>query len=731
MHRLSSTSTPAAKHVRLNSTNSGWNNLDLAPVVGNTTPSHSTGVNHDVAAATDEAIEKYLNTLRRNLQYKRAEGAVGLEELSDEIQLLESENKVLEMSCAADGRQRSPIVLDSDSLELNNISPGLDVAPFSRDSAVEPVWWGLKKRLNSFSLGRYSVATTRLSVAVGRSDATHSGVFGGRTSDWRRSIESIKIRSSSARENAVSSSDVVNDRIGNFIEFYTIGVDSSIFDGSREPEVDIFQPANALHAYHSTSVPCLIENISEFIFPGGKVPLYLHMGSQAADARTGPEYDQYQLMQFSDSSGNPTYACALIVTEFVSDPCAELVKNLNLVQTQLLAATIITKFFRGIVIFKKSLRYQKKKGSKVDPQLRRFSDYYMKPNKTASPAKSGGVFSSLSDMVYGMLALSKRRGQGQRMRTEGSGVGAELSPMRNREVVARAIDPAHLSRLMDDDSAVSETSSRSVSLSSDHMSEPLGRASFRKLSTESKISGIGADNTSSPRMMRSNSMKCIRSVGDELTAEAGGKWNDQCAVVTQRAYCIVSNNPFYAFLFKLLLEISAIYRSNGMTFANNAEAMCEYGMNVNSLLEVAQDVNLFKTLSPFQGMFNGQHGTTQLEGQLLESVSFSYKCGNKGIYQFNASLRSCSQKQFVLAVLFTFVPYSVLIEIINHTLLEKSLIVCGKLSSLVSIISTGVTYLLSPFQWDGVFVPMLPKSALEVLQAPVPFILGIYGILVV
>ncbi len=60
----------------------------------------------------------------------------------------------------------------------------------------------------------------------------------------------------------------------------------------------------------------------------------------------------------------------------------------------------------------------------------------------------------------------------------------------------------------------------------------------------------------------------------------------------------------------------------------------------------------------------------------------------------------------------------------NYLLLEKPLLVCGKQASLVAVIVMAVRLLLVPMQWDGVFVTLLPISAKEVLQAPVPFILG-------
>ena len=43
-------------------------------------------------------------------------------------------------------------------------------------------------------------------------------------------------------------------------------------------------------------------------------------------------------------------------------------------------------------------------------------------------------------------------------------------------------------------------------------------------------------------------------------------------------------------------------------------------------------------------------------------------------------------------------------------------------SGLVTAIATAFKLLLLPFEWAGIFVPILPSNALEVMEAPVPFI---------
>lgn len=42
----------------------------------------------------------------------------------------------------------------------------------------------------------------------------------------------------------------------------------------------------------------------------------------------------------------------------------------------------------------------------------------------------------------------------------------------------------------------------------------------------------------------------------------------------------------------------------------------------------------------------------------------------------------------------------------------------------MSTISSALSYLINPFHWEGVFIPLIPPNALEILDSPVPFIVG-------
>jgi hypothetical protein len=65
-----------------------------------------------------------------------------------------------------------------------------------------------------------------------------------------------------------------------------------------------------------------------------------------------------------------------------------------------------------------------------------------------------------------------------------------------------------------------------------------------------------------------------------------------------------------------------------------------------------------------------------------------------------------------------------IISLLNILILEKSLIVQGQNVSMVTAITSAIAGLLVPFRWQGVFIPLVPANAMEILQAPVPFIVG-------
>eukprot|EP01036_Dinobryon_divergens_P026449 gene26449-35106_t len=77
-------------------------------------------------------------------------------------------------------------------------------------------------------------------------------------------------------------------------------------------------------------------------------------------------------------------------------------------------------------------------------------------------------------------------------------------------------------------------------------------------------------------------------------------------------------------------------------------------------------------------------------------------------------------KEWTCSVLFTHLSSQIVFQIMNLLLMEKSLIIYGKHAGVVTSITLAVINLISPFIWEGLYVPLVPDNA----RAPVPMILG-------
>ena len=86
----------------------------------------------------------------------------------------------------------------------------------------------------------------------------------------------------------------------------------------------------------------------------------------------------------------------------------------------------------------------------------------------------------------------------------------------------------------------------------------------------------------------------------------------------------------------------------------------------------------------------------------------------------------CKLKEWTNYLIFSCLDPSLICKLIQILLLERSVVVYGKNEGMVTSITTALISLIGPFKWEGVFIPLLPTSAREIFDAPVPFVLGIY-----
>ena len=201
-------------------------------------------------------------------------------------------------------------------------------------------------------------------------------------------------------------------KVVSLLEFVYVGIDSDLLDGSdfalESTERDQMMKLNKLQHCDvklldqfklnkcDEEARCMVESISDYCFPDGvlvDVMLRSDIGKY-----TGPELHSMHIMQFSDVTGSPTYACCLAVTEAFEPKNKQIVRALLLRKRKYSkSVTIIIKAFRRFLHKRKIdlLRAPKNVGAEISIFDRKHAFYSM-----GTPFKFGGARSN-AELDYG------------------------------------------------------------------------------------------------------------------------------------------------------------------------------------------------------------------------------------------------------------------------------------------------------------------------------------------
>jgi hypothetical protein len=104
----------------------------------------------------------------------------------------------------------------------------------------------------------------------------------------------------------------------------------------------------------------------------------------------------------------------------------------------------------------------------------------------------------------------------------------------------------------------------------------------------------------------------------------------------------------------------------------------------------------------------------------LNNISFKYTYPD--IYEENFIAIEWLADRF-----FNFFDYNSFYGILGRILLEQSFIfICEDIQTLTSVV-LGFSYLIQPFKWPYIIVPNLPLDLLNMIESPVPYLIGILG----
>ncbi|XP_066150244.1 DENN domain-containing protein 5B [Euwallacea fornicatus] len=82
---------------------------------------------------------------------------------------------------------------------------------------------------------------------------------------------------------------------------------------------------------------------------------------------------------------------------------------------------------------------------------------------------------------------------------------------------------------------------------------------------------------------------------------------------------------------------------------------------------------------------------------------------------------------YYMRLMFTWLGVEIIVQLFTCLLLENQVLLRSTDSQKLMVVAEGMTTLLFPFSWPHVYVPILPAELHHFLDAPVPFLMGLYA----
>jgi hypothetical protein len=179
--------------------------------------------------------------------------------------------------------------------------------------------------------------------------------------------------------------------------------------------------------------------------------------------------------------------------------------------------------------------------------------------------------------------------------------------------------------------------------------------------------------------------------------------------ITKRCYCFISRFPFFNLHFEVLYSILAKDRLYRLTKLQNR--------NFNKEDAEAAAYEIKTLLAFYHNQTVPKAGSTmgfQLPGE-LRSLEFKVPACDD----------DTSMSDWSIPCLFRLLPLEMIVDLFTAVLLEyKIVLVCDNMGVL-SAIGLSLLSILRPYIWQGVFIPILPEVMWDVIDAPVPYIVGV------
>jgi len=187
--------------------------------------------------------------------------------------------------------------------------------------------------------------------------------------------------------------------------------------------------------------------------------------------------------------------------------------------------------------------------------------------------------------------------------------------------------------------------------------------------------------------------------------------NREHLLVGARCYCIISKYPFFRLHFSVLHSILDHDRLSRIIQRQDLAEHIDPSMNSSHAIQDMLTM-YYSQVVPSPG------------GELIFQLSVDMKakrfiCPREDIDNYCIS-------EWTMVPSIKILPLDQLLLLFNTILLEKSIVVKSRksLGTMANLVLSCIP-LLRPFEWTGLLISLLPNNLSDVLQAPVPYIVGV------
>lgn len=341
----------------------------------------------------------------------------------------------------------------------------------------------------------------------------------------------------------------------NFQEFSIIGVQSDMLCGLKSLELTSLQPTEVSSAFPAdVGRQAIVSNLNEYCFPYGAELRYVNRkeldqlnalsksdvnASGTAFHNSTHSYGlKYQIMQFTDMEGTVYYATCVISSEPLERVSPQLHANMEVLQNNIAASNMIKRYFT-FFLHKKKMRENDALTAKWVSNIAKSrvnSIMTTSAETEGSSADSKGTKkTSIFKVFKRVIGIATKGNGGAAALNSSTSGGSNSEAGKGQSPVSGATRPR---KLNGDGKFVSPVGSPLLR----QRSRSLCEGGLRTSSADSDSSGVFAEVhvDGSPSK-------------GKISARQINQSNKKVALLTQKAYCIISSQPLHSLFFQVLL----------------------------------------------------------------------------------------------------------------------------------------------------------------------------------